>query len=142
MGMNIFLHSFSVTVNMDKIRDTLAPAALTAVVASALYYVGIDHDIHSPVEIGGMQIPTWAAISGASGIGSVVGNALTQYVTPYVPVIKDFEGMEAMAVPAVLSGLSTYGVSHFLISSEAHFFNSFALGAGSELVSKAIYQNL
>lgn len=124
---------------LEKLKDASIPSLYASGASLALYYFMIDSNISMKVPVGNMEVPIWAAIGGASFIGSEIGNLATEFIIPRIPVLKDFEIVEKTLVPAALSGLSSFLVMRTLISPDVVFKDSFIIGAGGQLIGSNLY---
>ena len=124
---------------IQKLKDATIPSIYSSVASLGLYYVLVDGNLTMKVPFANTELPIYGAILGASFIGSEVGSLATEFVAPKIPLIKDFEGVEQMVIPAALSGLSTYLAMRMLISSETDFKQAMLIGAGGNLIGQNIY---
>lgn len=124
---------------IQKLKDATVPSIYSSVASLGLYYVMVDGNLTMKVPFALTELPIYGAILGSSFIGSEIGSLATEFVAPKIPLVKDFEGLEMMAVPAALSGLSTWLAMKMLISSETEFKQAFIIGAGGNLIGQNIY---
>lgn len=127
---------------IQKLKDSTIPSVYSAAASLGLFYVLVDNNLTMKVPFGNMQLPVYAAVGGASFIGSELGMLLTDYVAPKVPMIKDFEGVEKTILPAALAGASSWIVMKTLISSETDFKQAFIIGAGGNMIGQTLYDNM
>lgn len=124
---------------IQKLKDATIPSVYSSVASLGLYYVLIDGNLSMSIPFANTTLPAYGAILGASFIGAEVGSLATEFVAPKIPVLKDFQGVESMVVPATMAGLSTFLAMRMLISPETELKQSFIIGAGGSLIGQNLY---
>src|SRR5271170_7787270 len=61
----------------------------------------------STISLGGMSLPAWAVVAGATGISSAVVDVAKDYILPHIPQNQTFSHIEGVALGLGASGLSS-----------------------------------
>lgn len=125
---------------IEKLKESAIPSLLTGVVAGGIYYLMYNQPGFGNIKIpvGPIELNPMMAVGTVAAIGNLAGETATHFVLPHFQNMG-LVGREELIVPPVLSGLGTYLGARFLISENAEFLTTAAIGAGASVGSKYIY---
>lgn len=124
----------------DKIKESVIPSVITGAIGAGVYYFmyNIPGMENIKVPFGPLELSPIMAIGAASGLGNLVGETATHFVLPHIQSMGLVQ-KEEFIVPPILSGVSTYLVSRFMVSENAELLPTFLIGAGSSAGAKYVY---
>ena len=96
----------------------------------------------STISLGGMSLPAWAVVAGATGVSSAVADLAKDYILPHIPQNQKFSHIEGVALGLGSAGLSSCLLLRLAGAPEKNMLKCIGLGAGSYILGDFAYKNI
>jgi len=125
----------------EKHAQDFIPSLMSAGIGLIGYQFILGNSIFDPVPFISTQLPAGVVVGGGILASELITSGLQDHVLNLLQK-QSLVDRESALIKPVLSGLTTYGLFRFGVSSDTNFLPSFGLGAGSSLASNYLYDNV
>lgn len=91
--------------------------------------------------LGSVSLPDYVLFGAAVGASSAVSETIKLWILPYIPQSRSLASLESMLLGPAITGVTSIAAINILTDSKPrNMFNTFVLGAGSDIAGKYLYQ--
>lgn len=124
---------------IEKLKDEAVPSLVAGGIGTIASSFLLGVDVSQNVQIMGINMPLYAAITLVIGGSDFAGKALHDTILEKIPAIQSIANYENRLATPLISGVSAYALFYTTISSDVSLINSLLLGAGSTITGQYIY---